>query len=591
MDSLRKPYSFSGNKVLLDYSSIYCDSTAALLKSDLFREILRRYLIQLEKRGSHIHEYLKNSFSGIGNEEILNSLVSLFRLLATHSVDEIGKLSDEHRMALARPDILFELKDQIYNFWVRMERVTYMNVPKRQTDIENDLHYAQFVTTNEELKNLILLTYRRIGENLIVQNPRVLRQLPAWANMAMLVRKIEWDCPEQFGQINEIPFVRVCLIFPPLILYPKANTRKGSFEETKKLPDGLFDIKQDEWFCFPAKVGDLLAFIYFHRDFCTLALSMSNLFELASKAELKGGKPDLMIFFGIAPEKFPMKTGYHYHEETSTLIGMVSNINEVDYFGYFKKMTLTLHNLRMIKKKNLPIHGAMVAVELKDGSTANVVIIGDSGAGKSETLEALRLLAEDNIKEMKIIFDDMGSLRLDDKGDVIGYGTETGAFVRIDDLSPAYAYEQVGRSIFMNPHLKNARIVIPVTSYETIMRGHKVDIFLYANNYDLVPEGVSAIEFFKEKSEAIEVFRYGARMAKGTTDEKGLVHTYFANPFGAPQEREAHEKIAETFFKAMFAKGVKVGQIRTRLGLDGYEQKGPEMASKDLFEVIKGLKK
>ena len=32
--------------------------------------------------------------------------------------------------------------------------------------------------------------------------------------------------------------------------------------------------------------------------------------------------------------------------------------------------------------------------------------------------------------------------------------------------------------------------------------------------------------------EAIEVFKRGARMAKGTTTEKGLVNSYFANPFG-----------------------------------------------------------
>ncbi|MBI5186224.1 MAG: phosphoenolpyruvate carboxykinase [Nitrospinae bacterium] len=591
MEKLRKPYSFSGNKVLVDYSSIYCDSAASLLKSDLFREITRRFIARLEKKGDYLHGFLKASFPGKDNEGILDSLLNLFRLLVTHNAEEIGSFSAEHRAALSRRDDLFELKDRLYNFWIHMERVAYMDVPRRNTNIDSDLHYAQFVTTNEELKDLVLLTYRRIGENLLAQNPRVFRQLPAWANMAMLVRSIEWDCPEQFGALKDIPFVRHCLIFPPLILYPKANTRKGSFEELEKLPDGLFNLKIEEWFCFPAKVGELLAFIYFHRDFCTLALSMSNLFELAGKVELKGKKPDLIIIFGIEPEKFPEKTGYHFHKETSTLIGMVSNIDEVDYFGYFKKMTLTLHNLRMIKKKNLPVHGAMVAVKLKDGPTANVVIVGDSGAGKSETLEALRLLAEDNIKEMKIIFDDMGSLRLDNDGNVVGYGTEIGAFVRIDDLSPAYAYEQVGRSIFMNPHLKNARIVIPVTTYETIMRGHRVDIFLYANNYDAVAKEKTAIEFFSEKEKAIEVFRNGARMAKGTTDEKGLVHTYFANPFGAPQERKKHEKIADMFFDAMFAKGVKVGQILTRLGLDGFEQKGPESASRDLFEVIKTLNK
>ena len=47
-------------------------------------------------------------------------------------------------------------------------------------------------------------------------------------------------------------------------------------------------------------------------------------------------------------------------------------------------MLLTLHNLIMIKRGYLPIHGAMVNIEMKNGKQANVVIMGDSGAGKSE---------------------------------------------------------------------------------------------------------------------------------------------------------------------------------------------------------------
>ena len=56
----------------------------------------------------------------------------------------------------------------------------------------------------------------------------------------------------------------------------------------------------------------------------------------------------------------------------------------------------------------------MVNIELKDGNTANVVIMGDSGAGKSESLEAFRALSEDYISNMTIIFDDMGTFKIED---------------------------------------------------------------------------------------------------------------------------------------------------------------------------------
>ena len=39
------------------------------------------------------------------------------------------------------------------------------------------------------------------------------------------------------------------------------------------------------------------------------------------------------------------------------MLGYISHCEEIDYFGYMKKMTLTLHNLIMIKRGYLPIHG------------------------------------------------------------------------------------------------------------------------------------------------------------------------------------------------------------------------------------------
>jgi hypothetical protein len=169
---------------------------------------------------------------------------------------------------------------------------------------------------------------------------------------------------------------------------------------------------------------------------------------------------------------------------------------------------------------------------------------------------------------------------------VVGIGTEIGAFVRLDDLAPGFPYAEIDRIIFMNPHKKNARLVIPITNYQEVTRGYPVDLFLYANNYEPVDNKHSHIELFNDVDTALEVFSEGARLSKGTTDEEGLVHTYFANPFGAPQKRDQHDALARQYFSQMLARGVKIGQLRTQLGLHGYEIKGPEAAAKALFEFI-----
>lgn len=64
------------------------------------------------------------------------------------------------------------------------------------------------------------------------------------------------------------------------------------------------------------------------------------------------------------------------------------------------------------------------------------------------------------------------------------------------------------------------------------------------------------------------------------------MRSYFANIFGPIQYKKLHERIALRYFNKLFENKVKVGQLRTRLGIPGYEQKGPEKAARELLKVI-----
>jgi hypothetical protein len=48
-----------------------------------------------------------------------------------------------------------------------------------------------------------------------------------------------------------------------------------------------------------------------------------------------------------------------------------------------------------------------------------------------------------------------------------------------------------------------------------------------------------------------------------------------------------HDQIAKKYFKLFYSKKIFVGQIRTRLGVAGYEQSGPEAAARELLAIIK----
>ena len=317
---------------------------------------------------------------------------------------------------------------------------------------------------------------------------------------------------------------------------------------------------------------------------------MANLFELAGDEDLKR-KPDAVYLYGVPNEAFKAKdifpTVFFDDAEQDMLVGAVPARDEFGYFGYLKKMILTLHNIKKIKTGRMPFHGAFMKLYLKGGKPATLLLIGDTGAGKSETLEAMRGFGAELIQDVIVIADDMGSLELKPDGSVVGYGTETGAFLRLDDLKPGYALGQIDRAIIMSPSQTNARIALPITTFENVVRGHRVDFVLYANNYEDIDEDHPVIEQFGTPDEALKVFRDGAVMSKGTTKTTGLVHTYFSNVFGPLQYKTEHDTLAKKFFGAFFQQGIFVGQMRTRLGVPGWEKKGPEVSAQALLELIK----
>jgi hypothetical protein len=174
-------------------------------------------------------------------------------------------------------------------------------------------------------------------------------------------------------------------------------------------------------------------------NFFELGFSLCNLFEIASDEPLDK-KPDAVFIYGVPGNTLDglsdYSTVFYEDKENDMYVGAIPDRPEFGYFGYLKKMMLTLHNSIVMRSGNMPFHGAMVKILLQGNKEATVLMMGDTGAGKSETLEALRVLGEEYIRELTIVADDMGSIGLDENGDPIGYGTEIGAFLRLDDLQP-----------------------------------------------------------------------------------------------------------------------------------------------------------
>jgi len=574
-----------GNKVIITISERSCFTTEDVISSELFKKILSRCLTDLQRKNS----ILLNIFDKFSptEEKNIELLIKTLKFLTKNSAELLPAAVPDSGLFLKDKHLFNDFIEYVYNYWRSLERFIVCDSSGREYD---QRPYRAFNDMVEPLSHLIRSAYRDIQENLTNLHPRIYRQVIAGGEVGVITSPRRLNLPSgAYEKLQHIPVIRQVLLYPPLILNPPMNKRSGKYERININPLELIELNKNEWLCYPAKVGPLVILVYFHKRFSELGLSLCNLFEMAGDNDLER-KPDAVFTFGVEGNALDglakMPTVFFDDEANDMLAGAVPGRDEFGYFGYVKKMILTLHNIKMMKRGRLPFHGAMIRIILKGNKDLNLLFIGDTGAGKSETLEAFRALGEEYIQDIIIIADDMGSFEIGSDGKILGFGTEIGAFLRLDDLQPGYALGQIDRAIIMNANQTNARIILPVTTFNNLIKGHDLDYILYANNYEDIDEDHPVIEKFSDAETAFNVFKEGTVMSKGTTTTSGIVHSYFANVFGPVQYKKLHEGLAEKYFQAFFKAGVYVGQIRTRLGRSGWERNGPLEAAKELLRVI-----
>ncbi len=561
-----KKFHLTDTYALINFEASTCDSATTIIASKGFNLVLTRFIRKMRKEKSPLMTELK----GIRASLFLDAYKSLLIWDYESLLRKNGTL-----LPLLKKRKVFErFTEAFYDDWRNLRRYGFL-YGNRSYALE-----ASPVATADALNEHTLYLYRRISENIRGRPFQVYRQLPAGVNANMVLIFHRWTVSEAYKDIQHVGVAQNILTRPPFMIYTKANTRSGLFKEIGENPLASLSINRLHYVCFPIRIGAILSFVYVHRDFLHHGIALGNLFEIVSYEDLKDQKPSIVYLYGIRENDYDGT--FTYDKEEDIYLGFVSRNDKNDYFGYMKKMLLTLHNVYMIDRNRLPIHGAMVKITFKNQMKKHVVIMGDSGAGKSETLEALRVIGGDVIEHMDVVFDDMGVF-FEKNGHVVSNGTETGAFVRLDDLDNGYAYQKMDRAIFMNPDQTNARVVLPVADHETIRFDHPVDMLLYANNYEKNEQG---IRLFDSVEEALKIFRRGLRKAKGTTSEKGLVESFFANPFGPVQKRAQTETLLKRYFQRLAEDGIPIGEIHTELAIEGSEVTGPKRAAQELLERL-----
>lgn len=563
---------FHDNSVILNYTASFITSANQLLDSDPFNQFLDHYLNYLNTHRLDLHQFLfKNTDDP---EQVKTDLKSVFRMLLMMNTRNVDF------PYLQLPDIFLDVVDEGYKYWTSLERFSILYAPRADSYQTN-----AFMNVDGQINEIARDFYRTLERKITGRADNMYKQIQAGTNASLLMQQYNWDCPEKYSVLKNISFVHTIMVRTPLIVHTKSNKRTNTFTDADHNPIEDFNGDAEDWFCYPALIGKVLVYAYFHKDYMCSCVATSGLFQLAREEDCVGRKPDAILLFGNYDGT--KDTVFYKDKENGIWVGKTSASEEIDYFGYTKKSMLTLHNLVMMERGWLPIHGAMVNLYLKDGTKKGLMFMGDSGAGKSETLEALSNLASDIIDHQETVFDDMGTIHMDENRNLWAEGTEIGAFVRLDDLGQGTAYKELDRSIFFNPEKTNARVVMPAAPYKTITKDHKIDCLLYANNYD----DKRGMHLFANEEEAEDTFIQGKRFALGTTQEKGLSTTFFANPFGPMQRQEECKVLIDKIFNRLFEKHIPVGEVYTCLGLPDKGNHGINEAAKELLKFVQDTDK
>lgn len=543
------------NKIILLSNKKVEFTEESIIKSLEFSYILKKFL----------KEQTKFKF----NQNISKTaehLTDIFLLLLMFPIDKLQSLEVKYYIYLSSPKKLYTLVEDLYTYWKQKESFLVLCENK---NINNNT----LLSTYEQLNDTVLKVYRKISQNIINYQFNVFRELPAGINAAFLIQENEWNTTD-YLKLKGLFFINAIVFKPPFISYTKKNKRTSNFKLINENPLDKMYFKKDDWLVYPIFVGTSLAYIYVNYEYLGSCLGLANLYEHPINSKYLNKKPDIIVIYGGIGE---FEDGVYYDKTNDIYVGALKKNINIDYFGYLKKIILTCYNLKMINNHNLPINGSGIHIELKNGKSKNIILIGEARAGKSEVTEALKQIGKNYINDITIIFDDMGTLILNEKNEPYAYGTETGAFIRTDDLDNGYVYKVLDRVIFTNPNQNNSRCILPISTYEDITKGYKVDMILYANNY----EDKTPVSIFNDKTSAKTCFIEGKRMANSS--KNSVVQIFFANPFGPLQMPEETSKIINHTVDVCFDNNLILGEIYTRLGFD---KSGPKKAAVELLRLI-----
>ena len=443
--------------------------------------------------------------------------------------------------------------------------------------------YRAFNASLEALAALVRDLYRDVAENITGAHPRVYRQVHAGAELGVVVAPRQWPAPAGYARAARRHPVR-----DPRAHVPAADPRPAGqhplrqFTEVSRRPAGRPAARRRALALLPGdrrpprglrlRRAALLRPRSVARQPVRARRRRAGGRRTRRRAALTALPPTALARFGEQPTVFFDDAAH------GLLVGAVPLDDRFAYFGYLKKMVLTLHNVAAMKRGLMPYHGAFTRLVLpgrRRGRRAAHRRHGDRQvgdprgaapgrrrAGRASCASSPTTWAPSRWSARRPRA--RAGLRHRDRR--LRAPRRPAAGLRHRPDRPGHHHEPAegqrpGGAAGDHPRRGAARLPRRRAAVRQQLRAGR----------RRPPDHRAASP---TPSAALAVFREGRAMSKGTTSASGLVANYFANIFGPAQRPAQHDALAERTFAAAFAGGAFVGQLRTQTRAAGLRRRG-----------------
>ena len=306
-----------------------------------------------------------------------------------------------------------------------------------------------------------------------------------------------------------------------------------------RLDDFVDHFDADHYLCKAVQVGPFPILLVLHKSCLHLLSDELRLFPQIDAVRRRDRLDEVdwqgVLLFGL-PAKVvgdSYKTGYVVDRKADGAplpTAWVAREDATDYVGFLKKSLLTLHNEQVKALGGMPVHGAMITITFINGLRKTLVFSADSGTGKSETITAMMEQSVSGVgsaaelSSIDILAGDMLSLWRGEDQQVYAFGTETGDFLRLSDITPRWKArfgDLLNRGSYSNlDHPTNPRVTIPgICDSKKVLSPTRVNGFFYINNYEAVSG--SSVELSDDPHHVLkDVLVRGLRKNKGTSGDQ-----------------------------------------------------------------------